>query len=138
MLPFRIATVEHVSRGKSRVVEHFAPKMVPGTVLFCWKTRKKSALPTPSALVERKFVLASLLAIRRVFLPPPDRQSVELVEEVVLLVVILETDVTDIISTPKSGGDFWQCCHHRSLERALLYDTCWLLIFGVFFFFFFF
>lgn len=54
------------------------------------------------------------------FLRPPDRQSVELVEEVVLLVVILETDVTDIISTPtKSGGDFWQqCCQHRSLQRV--------------------
>lgn len=106
ILPFRIATVEHVSRGKSRVVEHFAPKKVPGTVLCCKKTRKKSALPTPSALVERKFVLASFLAIRQVFLPPPDRQSVELVEEVVLLVVILETDVTDIVPPRRVGVTF--------------------------------
>lgn len=71
--------------------------------LCCKKTHKKSALPTPSALVERKFVLASFLAIRRVFLPPPDRQSVELVEEVVLLVVILETDVTDIVPLEECG-----------------------------------
>lgn len=74
--------------------------------LCCKKTRKKSALPTPSALVERKFVLASFLAIRRVFLPPPDRQSVELVEEVVLLVVILETDVTDIVPPRRVGVTF--------------------------------